>query len=60
MPTEAINYTSYEDTEMAVGSYRFMQSECQQVRDDHDKSLKLSDNLQLTAMFLQQPNDEGE
>ncbi|XP_032870030.1 interleukin-1 beta [Amblyraja radiata] len=55
---EAINYTSYEDTEMAVGSYRFMQSECQQVMDDHDKSLKLSDNLQLTAMFLQQPNDE--
>ncbi|XP_078285112.1 interleukin-1 beta [Rhinoraja longicauda] len=55
---EAISYTSYEDAEMAVGSYRFMQSECQQVKDDHDKSLKLSDNLQLMAMFLQQPNDE--
>ncbi|XP_051897006.1 interleukin-1 beta isoform X1 [Pristis pectinata] len=55
---EAITYTSCEDAEVVPSSYRFMKSECQQVRDEQDKSLKLSENLQLLAMFLQQPKDE--
>ncbi|XP_059815628.1 interleukin-1 beta-like [Hypanus sabinus] len=55
---EAITYTDYEDTEVVPSSYRFMKTECQQVRDEQDKCLKLSENLQLLAMFLQQPSDE--
>ncbi|XP_069773811.1 interleukin-1 beta [Narcine bancroftii] len=55
---EPINHTNCEETEVASSSYRFMWSECQQMRDEQDKSLKLSENLQLLAMFLQQPKDE--
>ncbi|XP_072122757.1 interleukin-1 beta-like [Mobula birostris] len=55
---EAITYTNYEDAEVVSSSYRFMKTECQQVRDEQDKCLKLSENFQLLAMFLQQPSDE--
>uniref|UniRef100_UPI00398F14C6 interleukin-1 beta-like n=1 Tax=Pristiophorus japonicus TaxID=55135 RepID=UPI00398F14C6 len=55
---EAITCISYDDTEQANSSYRFMRSERTQVKDEQDKSLMLSDNLQLVALFLQEPKDE--
>ncbi|XP_078094685.1 interleukin-1 beta-like [Mustelus asterias] len=54
---EAFTCTSYDDVEMAACSYRLMSSERQQMKDDRDQSLILSENLQLLAMSLQQPKD---
>ncbi|XP_067857732.1 interleukin-1 beta-like [Heptranchias perlo] len=55
---EAITCISYDDTEEASSSYRFMRSECQKLRDEQGRSLMLSENLKLLAMFLQKPKDK--
>ncbi|GCB77068.1 interleukin-1 beta [Scyliorhinus torazame] len=54
---DAITCTSYDDVERAACSFRFMRSERQQMTDDQDRSLILSENLQLLAMSLQQSKD---
>ncbi|XP_067879496.1 interleukin-1 beta [Heterodontus francisci] len=57
---EAITCISADDTEHTSSSYRFLRSERQQMKDDHDRSLILSENLQLLAMFVQQPKEAAQ
>ncbi|XP_038641593.1 interleukin-1 beta isoform X2 [Scyliorhinus canicula] len=54
---DAITCTSYGEVEQAACSFRFMRSEQEHLTDDQDRSLILSENLQLLAMSLQQSKD---
>ncbi|XP_078421459.1 interleukin-1 beta-like [Cetorhinus maximus] len=54
---EATTCSSYDAAENVSSTYRFVSSECHQMKDDQDRSLILSENLQLLAMSLQQPKN---